>query len=164
VVSVVIAFGRSDLVDAVVRLTSDDILSEPKAILLMPTVEVSYVIEMVLPPMIEVAGEVWTVELGVLETSAGKDLTRLVLLYGAMPLDTTCANLFATSIAVATFIRRTPLPEFLLLTNTHDPFWNVKPVQSLVSEHISEQDAKSLVAKIEVILLLNGKNVLHRIS
>jgi len=164
VVPVVITFGRSDFVDAVVRLTSDDTLSELSATLLMPTVETSSMIEMVLLAVTGVAGELRIVELGVLETSAGKDLTRLVLLYGAMPLDTTCANLFATRMAVATFIRRTPLPEFLLLTNTHDPFWNVKPVQSLVSEHISEQDAKSLVAKIEVILLLNGKNVLHRIS
>jgi hypothetical protein len=29
------------------------------------------------------------VELGVLETSTGRDLTRLVLLYGATPLDAT---------------------------------------------------------------------------
>jgi hypothetical protein len=161
---VVITSARSIIVDAIVRLISDEALGELRVILLMPTVEVSSVIEMVLVGVIEVAGEIWIVELGVLETSAGKDLTRLVLLYGAMPLDTTCATLFAIKIAVATFIRRTPSPEFLLLTNVHDPFWNVKPVQWLVSEHILEQDAKSLVAKFEVILLLSGKNVLQRIS
>jgi hypothetical protein len=161
---VVITSARSIIVDAIVRLISDEALGELRVILLMPTVEVSSVIEMVLVGVIEVAGEVRNVELGVLDTSAGKDLTRLVLLYGAMPLDTTCATLFAIKIAVATFIRRTPSPEFLLLTNVHDPFWNVKPVQWLVSEHILEQDAKSLVAKFEVILLLSGKNVLQRIS
>jgi hypothetical protein len=164
VVPVVITSARSIVVDAVVRPTSEDTLGELRAMLLVPTVEVSWDIEIILVGVIEVAYEVRIVGLGVLETSSGKDLTRLVLLYGAMPLDTTCATLFATKIAAATFIRSTPLPEFLLLTNVHDPFWNVKPVQSLVSEHISEQDAKSLVVKFEVILLLNGKNVLQRIS
>jgi hypothetical protein len=96
--------ARSIVVDAVVRPTSDDTLGELMAMLLVPTVEVSYDIEMILLGVIEVVYEVRIVGLGVLETSSGKDLTRLVLLYGAMPLDTTCATLFATKIAVATFI------------------------------------------------------------
>lgn len=104
VVPVEITFARSIVVDAVVRLTSDDTLGELRAMLRMPTVEVSYDIEMTLVGVIEEADEVRIVGLGVLETSSGKDLTRLVLLYGAMPLDTTCATLFATKIAVATFI------------------------------------------------------------
>lgn len=103
VVPVEITFARSIVVDAVVRPTSDATLGGLRAILLMSTVEVSYDIEMVLVGVIEVADEVRVVELGVLKTSAGKDLTRLVLLYGAMPLDTTCATLFATKIAVAAF-------------------------------------------------------------
>ena len=65
---------------------------------------------------------------------------------------------------MATLIRRTPSLEFLLLTSVHDPFWNVKPEQLTVPEQISEQDAKSLAAKLEVMLLLAGKNVLQRIS
>lgn len=87
-----------------------------------------------------------------------------MLLYGTMSLDTTCATRFAIRIAVATFICRTPSLEFLLLTSVHDPFWNVKPEQLLVFEHISEQDARSLVAKLKVMLLLAGKNVSQRIS
>lgn len=120
---------------------------------------------MVLVDVIVVLVGFCIVELGVLETSTGRKLTRLVLLYGTIPLDTTCATLFAIRIAVATFICRTPLLEFLLLTSVHDPpFWNVKPEQLLVFEQISEQDARSLVAKLEVMLLLAGKNVLQRIS
>lgn len=102
------------------------------------------------------------VELGVLEMSRGKDSARLVLLYG-MPLDTTCTILFDNKIAVATFTRAIPSLEFLLLTKVHVPFWNVKPEQSLVSEQISEQEAKSGVSKFEVMLLLAGKKVLQRI-
>jgi len=156
--------GDTIALESVTRLASDTGLDELRVILIVPTVEVSDDIRVTLVDVVVVVVGFGVVELGVLETSTGRDLTRLVLLYGTMPLDTTCATLFAIRIAVATFICRTPSFEFLLLTNVHDPFWNVKPEQLLVFEHISEQDARSLVAKLEVILLLAGKNVLQRIS
>lgn len=96
--------------------------------------------------------------------STGRDCTKLVLLYGAIPLDTTCTTLFANRMAVSTFIRVTPSLEFLELTVVHDPSWNVKPEQSSMPEHISEQDAKLLTARLEDMLLLVGKTVLQRIS
>jgi hypothetical protein len=113
---------------------------------------------------VKVADISWSVELGVREISAGRDCTKVVLLYGAIPLDTTCATLFANRMAVSTFIRVIPSLEFLELTVVHDPFWYVKPEQPSMPEHISEQDAKSLTAKLEVMLLLVGKTVLQRIS
>lgn len=54
-----------------------------------------------------VADTYWSDVLGVRKMSTGRDCTKLVLLYGAIPLDTTCATLFANRMAVSTFIRAT---------------------------------------------------------
>lgn len=137
-------YGDTIVIEPVTRLVPETALGELEVIALMPTAEVPNDTIITLIHVVVVLVGFCIVELSVLETSTGRELTRLVLLYGTMPLDTTCATLFAIRIA--------------------DPFWNVKPEQLLVLEQISEQDARSLVAKLEVMLMLAGKNVLHRIS